>query len=117
MNNNIRKLAKQAGFCFWEDEAHKPEGAVIDWSSEYDEDFVRYTMLLAKEVIELERAGCDVYTHFGFDEVEPQKYETIEISFSDEDLFRLMKAAHEHDLTLNKFISKLLRDHMIGMSA
>lgn len=36
-------------------------------------------------------------------------YETIELRFDREELYRLMLLAHEHDLTLNQFIEKVLR--------
>lgn len=46
MNSKIKELAEQAGFCFWSDESWKPEGAVIDWASNYDEAFERFVELL-----------------------------------------------------------------------
>lgn len=50
MNEKIRELAKQAGFIFWEDEPWKPEGAQIDWSCQYDDDFIRYSHLLVGDI-------------------------------------------------------------------
>jgi hypothetical protein len=35
MNERIKELAKQSGFVLWSDEEWKPEGAVVDWSSNY----------------------------------------------------------------------------------
>lgn len=46
MNNKIKELAEKAGFCLWDDEPWKPEGAVIDWASNYDEAFERFVELL-----------------------------------------------------------------------
>ena len=46
MNPVIKKLAEEAGFCFWEDEEWKPKDAVIDWSAQYDDEFQKYSELL-----------------------------------------------------------------------
>ena len=35
---------------------------------------------------------------------------TIEIDLEDDVLFRLMLQAHEHDITLNQMIEKILRE-------
>ena len=50
MNDTIKDIARQAGFCFWDDEEWRPPGAVIDWSSNYDEEFKAYTNLLIKHI-------------------------------------------------------------------
>jgi hypothetical protein len=49
MNERIKQLAEEAGFILWEDESWKPEGAFIDWSSNYDDVLDRYTELIVKE--------------------------------------------------------------------
>ena len=49
MNERIRFLAEKAGFVFWGSEEWKPEGAVIDWSSDYSKEFEVFTELLVKE--------------------------------------------------------------------
>lgn len=38
----------------------------------------------------------------------PDTRETVSIDISDEDFLRIAKAAHDEDLTLNKFVEKLL---------
>ena len=38
----IRKLAEEAGFVFWDDEHWKPKGAVVDWSNKYDKELVNF---------------------------------------------------------------------------
>ena len=50
MNDTIKDIARQAGFCFWGDEAWRPPGAVIDWASNYDEELKAYTNLLIKYI-------------------------------------------------------------------
>ena len=52
MNERIRKLAEQAGFVLWQDEAYNP-GDVIDWGSSYDGELVNYTELLIQEVLDV----------------------------------------------------------------
>jgi hypothetical protein len=50
MKKKHKKLLKKAGFCFWDDESWKPEGAVIDWANNYDKEIVKYTKLLTKQI-------------------------------------------------------------------
>lgn len=52
MNSTIKRLAKKAGFCFWNGESWAPPNAEIDWSCIYDKEFQKYTELLLDEIIE-----------------------------------------------------------------
>jgi len=45
------KLLEKAGFCMWEDEPWKPEGATVCWDCNYDKEIRKYTKLVVKEVI------------------------------------------------------------------
>ena len=45
MKDRILELAKDAGFCFWSNESHKPKAAVIDWSCEYDKELEKFYYL------------------------------------------------------------------------
>lgn len=45
------KLLEKAGFCMWEDEPWKPEGATVCWDCDYDKEIRKYTKLVVKEVI------------------------------------------------------------------
>lgn len=49
MDDKIIKLAKKAGFVFWEDEHWKPENEVIDWSNSYDKELVKFYKLVIKD--------------------------------------------------------------------
>jgi hypothetical protein len=53
MNDQIKQLAEEAGFLLWEDEPWKPEGAIIDWSSNYDSALDKYTELIVRECASL----------------------------------------------------------------
>jgi hypothetical protein len=53
MNYQIKQLAEEAGFLLWEDELWKPEGAIIDWSSNYDDVLDRYTELIVRECVKV----------------------------------------------------------------
>ncbi len=53
MNERIKQLAEEAGFILWEDESWKPEGAIIDWSSNYDDVLDRYTELIVQECMDI----------------------------------------------------------------
>jgi hypothetical protein len=47
------ELIKQANFCLWEDESWKPEGAVIDWASNYDEEIMKFAELIVRHAAEI----------------------------------------------------------------
>lgn len=67
MNSRIKELAAKAGFIFWEDEEWKPEGQLIDWSSDYDSALEHFAELLVQECIDRSRneprlhSGYSVY--------------------------------------------------------
>lgn len=42
----FRKLAKKAGFCFWEDESYGPGKGHIDWGTEYNEELQNFAQLI-----------------------------------------------------------------------
>lgn len=46
MKKRIRKLAKKAGFIFWENEEWKPPNETIDWSCLYDEELEKFAELI-----------------------------------------------------------------------
>jgi hypothetical protein len=52
MNKDIKKLARKAGFVFWDDCEWKPDGAIIDWSSDYDKELERFAKLHKQYVID-----------------------------------------------------------------
>ena len=47
------ELIKQSNFCLWEDEPWKPEGAVIDWASNYDEEIMKFAELIVRHAAEI----------------------------------------------------------------
>ena len=52
MNERIKKLAEQAGFCMWTDEEWNP-GDVIDWGCRYDKEFEKFAKLIVKECADI----------------------------------------------------------------
>lgn len=53
MHSKTKELAEQAGFVFWADEDWKPEGEVIDWASNYDNEIEKLVQLVVKECISI----------------------------------------------------------------
>jgi hypothetical protein len=51
MNEKIKELAEKAGFLLWEDEPWKPEGAIVDWGSQYDGELERFAELIINECL------------------------------------------------------------------
>ena len=47
MNENIKRLAEDAGFVLWANEEWNP-GETIDWASNYDAEIVKYTELVVR---------------------------------------------------------------------
>jgi hypothetical protein len=52
MNKSIKQLVSEAGFCLWENEIHKPKGAIIDWSGDYTDEFEVFVQLFASYLSE-----------------------------------------------------------------
>ncbi len=112
MNELIKKLANEAGFIFWQNESWNKKGAMIDWSSIYDEALVRYTQLLLKHVSDnfVPADSADAVRNCcGVVDPEPTKMETIEVDFTDAELLEYMKAAHKLDMTFNQYLQRALQ--------
>ena len=75
MNERIKKLAEQAGFCMWKDEPWNP-GDVIDWSCRYDKELEKFAELIIKDCDQYARCywehgellGGDLKRHFGVEQ-------------------------------------------------
>ena len=50
MNKELREIAKEAGFIFWEDEPWRPSGAAIDWSSNYDWELEKFAQIIMERM-------------------------------------------------------------------
>ena len=87
----LLKLAKKSDFCMWQHEKHKPEGATIDWSCQYDKEMKLYSEMLIKRVCkeirdEIEMWASDKQTALdcvddvksnllaGFDKLDPEEF-------------------------------------------
>jgi hypothetical protein len=56
MNERIKELAEQAGFCMWKEEKWNP-GDVIDWSCRYDDELEKFFDLIVWECIRTIQMG------------------------------------------------------------
>lgn len=74
MSKKTKKLAKQAGFVFWNNESWGPGKGKIDWSSDYDKEFSVYTTLVVEETVKwvndnvgliTDEARKDLHKHLG----------------------------------------------------
>ena len=52
MNEQIKKLANQAGFVLWKNESWNP-GDTVDWSCRYDDELEKFAELIVRECAEL----------------------------------------------------------------
>ena len=48
MNTIVKEMAKEAGFVLWKDESWGPGKDRIDWSSNYDDEFQRFVVILTE---------------------------------------------------------------------
>ena len=51
--SKLIELLKEADFCLWEDEPWKPEGAVVDWASNYDKEIAKFAELIVRHAAEI----------------------------------------------------------------
>jgi len=51
--SKLIELMKEANFCLWGDESWKPEGAVVDWASNYDEEIIKFAELIVRHAAEI----------------------------------------------------------------
>lgn len=49
--DEIKELAKEAGFCMWGAESWRPLGAVVDWAIPSDDDLVRFYHLVREQAL------------------------------------------------------------------
>jgi hypothetical protein len=47
----LRKMLDDSGFVLWGDEGWKPEGAIVDWASNYDDEVKRLIHAVLEEVV------------------------------------------------------------------
>lgn len=52
MNFKVIELAQKAGFALWFDDKWKPPGAVVDWSSDYDNELEKFYFLAIEDAKE-----------------------------------------------------------------
>lgn len=52
MNFKVIELAQKAGFALWIDDKWKPPGAVVDWSSDYDNELEKFYFLAIEDAKE-----------------------------------------------------------------
>ena len=58
MNERIKELLTEAGFCFWQDEEWGPGAGNIDWSNNYDKEMNIFCKLMVDRCAEkLENDG------------------------------------------------------------
>ena len=50
MNEQIKKLANQAGFVLWKNESWNP-GDTVDWSCRYDDELEKFAELIVQECV------------------------------------------------------------------
>lgn len=53
MKDKVKQLAEQAGFMLWNNEEWKPEGQVVDWSSDYDKELEKFAQLIVRECADM----------------------------------------------------------------
>lgn len=52
MNDQIKKLAEQAGFVLWDGEEWN-SGDIVDWASRYDDELEKFAQLIAQQCADI----------------------------------------------------------------
>ena len=65
MSERTKELAEQAGFECWKDEPYRPEGQVIDWASNYDEELEKFAELVRADEREARTKKLPVKSYCG----------------------------------------------------
>ena len=74
MNDHVKQLAEQAGFVLWANEEWKPEGQVVDWSSNYDVELEKFAELIVRECADVcELIGSVPYSGVAYEYAECAK--------------------------------------------
>ena len=71
----FRELLARAGFLFWKDEDWKPDGAIVDWTCDYDDEIRKFAELIINECVQVAKVGMEfgpsleeaVYAYFGIE--------------------------------------------------
>lgn len=106
MNSKLKELAEQAGFCFWQDEQWKPEGATIDWSTNYDTELVEFAKLIVDQCADIaEPYGA---AHAIKEQFRLEDWVDVPVDLDNETLLSLSLEAHRRDITLNQLIVEIL---------
>lgn len=77
MNKDLVKFASDAGFMLWDDESWKPEGAIVDWSCDYDRELEKFAELIVIECNKICMSQADkrnILKRFGLPVEDPVKY-------------------------------------------
>jgi len=73
MNKNVKALANDADFVFWNNEPWGPGAGNIDWSCDYKKEFTKFTELLIRKCIQIDVEnpdavpGVEIAKYFGID--------------------------------------------------
>ena len=92
-----------------------------EWTDEYGHDNI-IEDLGAEAWDDVDFCHLDVYEDFLeksraiFDGESYDTRVSIPLTLNDDEMFQLMKYAHESDMTLNKFVEKILRDYIESQS-
>jgi hypothetical protein len=125
MNDRIKELAERAGFEFWGDEAWRPPGQLIDWSSVYDNELIKFAELVIAECTQQVTGNTSaeqiyggnyhaekIKNHFEVRDETLDGKEDIVLNLDQEELYQLMLYAHEQDITLNQLVENILRAYI-----
>jgi len=65
MNDRIRELLVESGFCFWADEEWGPGPGKVSWDCDYEKEMERFVELLVRECARVCRSQPNIYAHKG----------------------------------------------------
>ena len=103
MNENVKNLAEFAGFILWGTEEWNP-GDIVDWSSRYDNELIKFATLIVDTTLRLKDSGSDPYEYFGIAKADQPEMVDVAIDIDPELMMASMLNAHKRNITFNKYI-------------
>ena len=103
MNENVKNLAKFAGFILWRTKEFN-SGDVVDWSSRYDNELIKFVTLIVDATLRLKTSGSDPYEYFGILNEDQPEMVDVEINIDPELMIASMLNAHKRNITFNRYI-------------
>jgi hypothetical protein len=105
MHKRIKQLAEFSGFVTWDDGTDR-----IDWASDYDDAFAKFTESLIRDVVDMQKNGTNVLKFF---DMKKTKMANLDVTFDKDAELELHRMARAQGITLDKLIEHTLVEYIV----